>query len=83
MTCAVIELFLETEARRQVGVFYFEGQFDPKRHLHEPLRGLESKRLARDDKWHAGLYSSGHEADRRYRRNRANWRCLIEPLETR
>jgi hypothetical protein len=30
--------------------------------LHEPLRGLESKRLARDDKCRAGLYSSGHES---------------------
>src|SRR5260370_479879 len=28
--------------------------FDPKRHLHEPLRGLESKRLARDGKSHDG-----------------------------
>jgi hypothetical protein len=27
--------------------------------LHEPLHGLEFKRLVRDDKWHAGPYSSG------------------------
>jgi mannose-6-phosphate isomerase-like protein (cupin superfamily) len=27
--------------------------------LHEPLRGLEFKRLDRDDKWRACLYSSG------------------------
>ena len=32
---------------------------DPRRHLHEALRGLECKRLARDDKWHAGLYFIG------------------------
>ena len=44
-----------------------DDQIDPKRHLHEPLRGLESKRLARDGKSHDGLYSSGHKADRGYR----------------
>ena len=29
-------------------------EIDPKRHLHEPLRGLESKRLARNGKSHDG-----------------------------
>jgi len=39
---------------------------DPKRHLHEPLRGLESKRLARDDKMACGsVFIPGREADRR------------------
>jgi hypothetical protein len=40
--------------------------FDPKRHLHEPLRGLEPKRLARDGKSHDGSVFIGHEVDRGY-----------------